>query len=65
MEGNKDDAIKAMRIGKDALDGGDAARALKFLSKAKRLDPSLPIDHLLNTLLKDRKSTRLNSSHPV
>uniref|UniRef100_R7W982 Chaperone protein dnaJ 49 n=1 Tax=Aegilops tauschii TaxID=37682 RepID=R7W982_AEGTA len=51
MDGNKDDAVKALRIGKDALDAGDTARALKFLSKAKRLDPLLPIDHLLNPLL--------------
>lgn len=63
MEGNKDDAIKAMRIGKDALDAGDAARAVKFLSKAKRLDPSLPIDHLLNPLLnKDDPSSSPASS---
>ncbi|KAL6607928.1 hypothetical protein ACP70R_040991 [Stipagrostis hirtigluma subsp. patula] len=51
MEGNKDDAAKCLRIGKDALDAGDRARAIKFLSKAKRLDPSLPIDHLLSPLL--------------
>ncbi|KAG8051644.1 hypothetical protein GUJ93_ZPchr0001g32823 [Zizania palustris] len=51
MEGNKDDAAKCLRIAKDALDAGDSARAVKFLSKAKRLDPSLPIDHLLNPLL--------------
>uniref|UniRef100_A0A0D9V1Z3 J domain-containing protein n=1 Tax=Leersia perrieri TaxID=77586 RepID=A0A0D9V1Z3_9ORYZ len=51
MEGNKDDAAKCLRIGKNALDAGDSARAVKFLSKAKRLDPSLPIDHLLDPLL--------------
>jgi DnaJ family protein B protein 12 len=63
MDGNKDDAIKAMRIGKDALDAGDTARALKFLSKAKRLDPSLPIDQLLNPILnKDDPSSSPASS---
>ncbi|KAE8821845.1 Chaperone protein dnaJ 49 [Hordeum vulgare] len=63
MDGNKDDAVKALRIGKDALDAGDTARALKFLSKAKRLDPLLPIDHLLNPLLnKDDPSSSPASS---
>ncbi|PKI75734.1 chaperone protein dnaJ 49-like [Punica granatum] len=50
MEGNKDDAIKCLKIGKDALDVGDRARALKFLTKARRLDPSLPVDDLLSKL---------------
>lgn len=63
MDGNKDDAIKAMRIGKDALDAGDTDRALKFLSKAKRLDPSLPIDQLLDPILnKDDPSSSPASS---
>ncbi|VAH81055.1 unnamed protein product [Triticum turgidum subsp. durum] len=63
MDGNKDDAVKALRIGKDALDAGDTSRALKFLSKAKRLDPLLPIDHLLNPLLnKDDPSSSPASS---
>jgi len=64
MDGNKDDAIKAMRIGKDALDAGDTTRALKFLSKAKRLDPSLPIDQLLIPILNtdDPSSSPASSS---
>ncbi|KAG8045013.1 hypothetical protein GUJ93_ZPchr0008g13785 [Zizania palustris] len=64
MEGNKDDAAKCLRIGKGALDAGDNARAVKFLSKAKRLDPSLPIDHLLNPLLNqdDPPSSAASSS---
>lgn len=48
MEGNKDDALKCLRIGKDALQSGDRTRAVKFLSKARRLDPTLPIDGLLS-----------------
>ncbi|KAJ4749939.1 DnaJ-like protein [Rhynchospora pubera] len=48
MDGNKDDAIKCLRIGKEALEAGDRTRALKFLTKARRLDPSLPIDDLLS-----------------
>nr|CAD1823655.1 unnamed protein product [Ananas comosus var. bracteatus] len=49
MDGNKDEAVKCLRIGKEALQSGDRARALKFLSKARRLDPSLPVDALLST----------------
>ncbi|KAL4278158.1 hypothetical protein GQ457_03G045860 [Hibiscus cannabinus] len=48
MDGNKDDALKCLKIGKEALDAGDQARALKFLTKARRLDPTLPIDNLLS-----------------
>ncbi|OMO86871.1 hypothetical protein CCACVL1_09408 [Corchorus capsularis] len=48
MDGNKDDALKCLRIGKEALDAGDRARALKFFNKARRLDPTLPIDNLLS-----------------
>ncbi|WOK97985.1 hypothetical protein Cni_G06693 [Canna indica] len=48
MDGNKDEALKCLRIGKTALEAGDRARALKFLSKARRLDPTLPIDSLLS-----------------
>ncbi|KAL6221720.1 hypothetical protein ACLB2K_005115 [Fragaria x ananassa] len=53
MDGNKDDALKCFRIGKVALNGGDRTRALKFLAKARRLDPSLPIDDLLSSVEKD------------
>ncbi|XP_050364934.1 chaperone protein dnaJ 49-like [Argentina anserina] len=53
MDGNKDDALKCFGIGKEALDGGDRTRALKFLAKARRLDPSLPIDDLLSSAGKD------------
>ncbi|KAE8714189.1 Heat shock protein DnaJ isoform 2 [Hibiscus syriacus] len=48
MDGNKDDAFKCLKIGKEALDAGDRARALKFLSKARRLDPTLPVDNLIS-----------------
>ncbi|CAD6342925.1 unnamed protein product [Miscanthus lutarioriparius] len=62
MEGNKDDAAKCLRIGKGALDAGDRARAIKFLSKAKRLDPSLPIDDLLTSLLSPEDDSPASSS---
>jgi DnaJ homolog subfamily B member 12 len=66
MEGNKDDAAKCFRIGKGALDAGDRARAIKFFSKAKRLDPSLPVDHILSPLLdpQDDSSASASSSSP-
>ncbi|KAL8136122.1 chaperone protein dnaJ 49-like [Apium graveolens] len=50
MDGNKDEAIKCLQIGRDALDIGDRSRALKFISKARRLDPSLQIDDLLSKI---------------
>ncbi|XP_065849828.1 chaperone protein dnaJ 49-like [Euphorbia lathyris] len=53
MDGNKDDALKSLKIGKDALESGDRARALKFITKARRLDPSLPVDDLLSDIEKD------------
>ncbi|GLT98463.1 hypothetical protein SLE2022_159670 [Rubroshorea leprosula] len=53
MDGNKDDALKCLKIGKEALDAGDQARALKFLTKARRLDPSLAVDDLLAAVGKD------------
>ncbi|KAK9060726.1 hypothetical protein SSX86_021432 [Deinandra increscens subsp. villosa] len=54
MDGNKDDALRCLKIGKDALGLGDRSRALKFISKAQRLDPSLPVDDLLSNLETDR-----------
>jgi len=52
MDGNKDDALKCLKICKDAIKAGDRSRALKFLSKARRLDPDLPIDDLASELNK-------------
>lgn len=50
MEGNKDDALKCLKIGKEALESGDRARALKFVAKARRLDPNLQVDGLLSKI---------------
>ncbi|KAE8674331.1 Heat shock protein DnaJ isoform 2 [Hibiscus syriacus] len=58
MDGNKDDALKCLKIGKDALDAGDRARALKFLTKARRLDPSLPVDNLLSAAAEAKSDDR-------
>ncbi|CAK7352692.1 unnamed protein product [Dovyalis caffra] len=48
MDGNKDEALKCLKIGKEALESGDRVRALKFITKARRLDPTLPVDDLLS-----------------
>ncbi|KAL8209385.1 hypothetical protein R6Q57_006117 [Mikania cordata] len=58
MDGNKDEALKCLKIGKDALGLGDRARALKFITKAQRLDPSLPVDDLLSTLEGTNESSK-------
>lgn len=64
MDGNKDDALRCLKIGKDALGSGDRARALKFISKARRLDPSLPVDDLLSNLDTDNPANESPSGSP-
>ncbi|ONK80348.1 uncharacterized protein A4U43_C01F16690 [Asparagus officinalis] len=64
MGGNKDDALKCIRIGKEALESGDRTRALKFLNKARRLDPSLPIDDLLSTAKESSESNHNPRNEP-
>ncbi|KAL4589762.1 hypothetical protein LXL04_002672 [Taraxacum kok-saghyz] len=64
MDGNKDDALRCLKIGKDALGLGDRARALKFISKARRLDPSLPVDDLLSNLEPDNPANESPSGSP-
>ncbi|KAJ6829755.1 chaperone protein dnaJ 49-like [Iris pallida] len=65
MDGNKDEALKCLRIGKDALDSGDRPRAAKFLAKARRLDPSLPLDDLLLSATADEPNHDPNPSIPA
>ncbi|KAG9146099.1 hypothetical protein Leryth_015904 [Lithospermum erythrorhizon] len=50
MDGNKDEALKCLQIGKSAIESGDSNRAEKFLNKARRLDPSIEIDDLLSKI---------------
>ncbi|XVE71440.1 hypothetical protein DITRI_Ditri10aG0150200 [Diplodiscus trichospermus] len=64
MDGNKDDALKCLKIGKEALDGGDRARALKFLTKARRLDPTLPLDNLLSAAAESESDGRTSPESP-
>ncbi|KAF8393230.1 hypothetical protein HHK36_021471 [Tetracentron sinense] len=53
MDGNKDEALKCLTIGREALELGDRTRALKFIIKARRLDPTLPVDDLLSKLQRE------------
>ncbi|KAE9602278.1 hypothetical protein Lal_00049627 [Lupinus albus] len=64
MDGNKDDALKCFNIGKKAFESGDRTRALKFLTKARRLDPTLPLDHLFSTLENDDSTFKTASPTP-
>lgn len=65
MDGNKDDALKSLKIGKEALEKGDRNRALKFLNKARRLDPTLPIDDLLSTVNSDAGDHTTSAEEPA
>lgn len=65
MDGNKDEALKCLKIGRGALDSGDRDKALKFLTKARRLDPSLPIDDLLSKIDYESAADDENSSGPT
>nr|GEY03389.1 chaperone protein DnaJ 49-like [Tanacetum cinerariifolium] len=55
----KNEALKCLQMGKDALGLGDRVKAFKFITKAKRLDPLLQIDDLLKNL--DEKNGFSNS----
>lgn len=63
MDGNKEDALKCLNIVKEAIKSGDRERARKFLSKARRLDPDLPIDDL-KSQLNNNQSDQPGSEKP-
>ncbi|KAF7837816.1 chaperone protein dnaJ 49 [Senna tora] len=48
MDGNKDEALRCIRIAEEAIATGNKARALKFIKIAQRLNHNLPVDVLLN-----------------
>ncbi|XP_061370553.1 chaperone protein dnaJ 49 [Gastrolobium bilobum] len=48
MEGNKDEALRCVRIAEEAIASGNKDRALKFIKIAQRLNHDLPVDALLN-----------------
>ncbi|KAF4385105.1 hypothetical protein F8388_014238 [Cannabis sativa] len=58
MDGNKEDALKCLRIGKEAMEAGDRNRARKFFTKAQRLDPTLSVDDLLSEVEKESGGER-------
>uniref|UniRef100_A0ACD5TA68 Uncharacterized protein n=2 Tax=Avena sativa TaxID=4498 RepID=A0ACD5TA68_AVESA len=47
MEGNKDEALRSVKLAQAALASGDRQRADKFIQIAQKLDPSLSIADLL------------------
>lgn len=49
MEGNKDEALRCVRIAQEAIASGNKERALKFLTIARRLNRDLPLQSLLDT----------------
>ncbi|KAG8067888.1 hypothetical protein GUJ93_ZPchr0005g14837 [Zizania palustris] len=52
MDGNKDEALRSVKLAETALASGDKQRAEKFIRIAQRLDPSLLIDDMLTTAMK-------------
>ncbi|KAL6528055.1 hypothetical protein OROHE_015005 [Orobanche hederae] len=56
MDGNKDEAFKCLEIAKDSIRSADKKRAIRFLNKARRLDPSIEIDDLLSNLESEDKN---------
>lgn len=50
MDSNKDAAQRCLDMGYKALNDGDKVRAHRFLAKALRLDPNLPLQEVLSSL---------------
>ena len=50
MDGNKDEGLRCMKIGKAAMESGDKVRAVKFLNMAKRMYPNPQVDSLLREM---------------
>ncbi|XP_006654308.1 chaperone protein dnaJ 49 [Oryza brachyantha] len=49
MDGNKDEALRSVKLAETALASGDKQQAEKFIRIAQRLDPSLAIHDILAT----------------
>lgn len=49
MDGNKDEALRCIRIARAALTSGDKQRAFKFINIAQRLDSSLSVEDILSS----------------
>ncbi|KAJ6719841.1 CHAPERONE PROTEIN DNAJ 49 [Salix purpurea] len=48
MDGNKDEAIRCVRIAEEAIASGNKQRAFKFIKMAQRLNHNLSVNHLLS-----------------
>ncbi|KAJ6313643.1 hypothetical protein OIU77_015014 [Salix suchowensis] len=48
MDGNKDEAIRCVRIAEEAIASGNKQRAFKFIKMAHRLNHKLSVNHLLS-----------------
>ncbi|MBA0612553.1 hypothetical protein Godav_013148 [Gossypium davidsonii] len=48
MDGNKDEALRCVRIAEEAIASGNKQRALKFIKIAQRLNHTLSVDELLD-----------------
>lgn len=59
MDGNKDEALRCVRIAEEAISSGNKERALKFIKFAKRLDHNFQAEELLAACEK------LDSGSPV
>ncbi|KAG2727065.1 hypothetical protein I3760_01G143200 [Carya illinoinensis] len=58
MDGNKDEALRCVRIAEEAIASGNKERALKFIKIAQRLDHNLQADELVAACEKlDSKSS--------
>ncbi|KAK9289071.1 hypothetical protein L1049_017542 [Liquidambar formosana] len=66
MDGNKDEALRCIRITEEAIASGNKQRALKFIGIARRLNHNLPVDDLLAACEKldsSRSTSSVNGSH--
>lgn len=66
MDGNKDEALRCIRIAEEAIASGNKQRALKFIGISRRLNHNLPVDDLLAACEKlDSTSTSSVSENSV
>ncbi|XP_062108739.1 chaperone protein dnaJ 49 [Humulus lupulus] len=63
MDGNKDEALRCVRIAEEAIGSGDKRRALKFIKIAQRLNGDLPIAELLAACEKLGSESPVESSN--
>lgn len=49
MDGNKDEALRCVRIARAALASGDKERAMKFIKIAQRLDGNMSVEDILSS----------------